>query len=55
MQLHSKDTHRSHFYMRLIKSALRMIAGISLIQGSLLAAGALIMAAEILGIAEELV
>lgn len=44
-----------HFYVSLVKSILRIGAGLSLIGGQLMIAGLLFIAAEILGIVEELV
>lgn len=44
-----------HFYVSLAKSGLRIIAGVLLITGNIVAAGVLIIAAEVLGIVEELV
>ena len=41
-------------YRSLVKSAIRIGAGIALIMGSLVWAGALLIAAEVLGIVEEL-
>lgn len=50
-----KDTSKGHFYVSLAKSAIRIIAGLTLTQGMLLTAGSLIIIAEVLGIVEELV
>ena len=44
-----------HQRISFIKSALRIFAGITLIYGDLVSAGILIIAAEMLGIVEELV
>lgn len=55
MQIQTKDTSKGHFYVSLVKSALRVVAGIYLIQGSLMAAGLFIILAEVLGVVEELV
>jgi len=55
MNIQPKDTSRGHFYVSLAKSGMRIFAGIALVRGSLIAAGALFIAAEILGIVEELV
>ena len=55
MEVQPKDTSRGHFYVSLVKSGLRIIAGTVLIAGNLYWAGALIIAAEVLGIVEELV
>ena len=51
----SKDPGMGHFYVSLVKSALRIGAGGFLISGNLLVAGALFIVAEGLGIVEELV
>jgi hypothetical protein len=50
-----KDTGKGHFYVSLVKSALRIVAGGFLITGNLMVAGLLLILAEVLGIAEELV
>ena len=44
-----------HFKISMIKSALRILAGVSLIMMSLPEAGTLIILAEVLGIVEEMV
>ena len=50
-----KDPSKFHFYVSLAKSAVRIAAGIALIwPQNIILAGALLIAAEILGIAEEL-
>jgi hypothetical protein len=56
MDIQPKDPSRGHFYVSLIKSATRIAAGIALIwPQSIMLAGAFLIAAEILGIVEELV
>jgi hypothetical protein len=50
-----QDPGKGHFYVSLVKSALRIVAGGFLITGNLIIAGALLILAEVLGIAEELV
>lgn len=55
IEIQPKDTSRGHFYVSLVKSVLRIVAGVALTQGMLLEAGAFLIAAEILGIVEELV
>jgi len=55
MEVQPKDTSKGHFYVSLVKSALRIIAGLALIQGMICEAGAFLVAAEILGVVEELV
>jgi hypothetical protein len=44
-----------HFYVSLAKSGLRIIAGVLLIYSNVVGAGLLLIAAEVLGIVEELV
>lgn len=44
-----------HKYISFIKSGFRIIAGIALIYGSVVTAGALLIFAELLGIVEEMV
>ena len=44
-----------HLYISLAKSAIRIVAGVCLIQGNLLMAGVCLILAEVLGIVEELV
>lgn len=55
IDIQPKDTSKGHFYVSLVKSVLRIAAGAVLIKGLLLPAGALIIAAELLGILEEMV
>lgn len=55
IDIQSKDTSKGHFYVSIVKSAVRIIAGMSLIYGNLVVAGVLLIAAELLGILEELV
>lgn len=55
INIQPKDTSKGHFYVSLVKSGLRIVAGAVLISGSLYWAGAFIITAEILGIVEELV
>ncbi len=43
-----------HFRISLVKSILRICAGVYLIMGDLVPAGSLLIAAEVLGIVEEL-
>ena len=50
-----KDPGKGHFYVSLIKSAIRIAAGGALIYGSVVTAGVLLIAAELLGILEEVV
>lgn len=44
-----------HFYVSLAKSILRIVAGIALVLGSTVSAGEFLIAAEVLGIVEEIV
>ena len=46
---------KKHLYVSLAKSAIRIVAGVCLIQGNLLMAGVCLILAEVLGIVEELV
>ena len=56
VEVQPKDTSRGHFYVSLVKSATRIAAGIALIwPQNIVLAGAFLIAAEILGIVEELV
>jgi hypothetical protein len=55
MQIQTKDTSRGHFYVSCAKSVLRIIAAGYLMKGDFFVAGALLGAAEVLGIVEELV
>ena len=55
MEIQPKDTSKGHFYVSLVKSGLRIIAGTALIYGFILEAGCFLIAAEILGVVEELV
>lgn len=55
MEVQPKDPSKGHFYVSLVKSGLRIGAGIALVRGQLITAGVLFIVAEILGIVEELV
>ena len=55
IEIQPKDTSRGHFYVSLVKSFLRIIAGGNLVLGNLWMAGTFLILAEILGIVEELV
>ncbi|CAB4241725.1 hypothetical protein UFOVP71_263 [uncultured Caudovirales phage] len=55
MEVQPKDTSRRHFYVSLAKSLIRILAGGALITGYVAETGALLIIAEVLGIAEELV
>lgn len=63
VKIQPKDTSKGHFYVSMVKSGLRIIAGASIIAagyamtngGWLIAGGALLIMAEFLGIVEEMV
>ena len=55
INIQPKDTSRGHFYVSLVKSGLRIGAGITLIKGLIVSAGALLIVAELLGVLEEIV
>lgn len=62
MEIQPKDPSRGHFYISLIKSGFRLIAasciiaaGYAIGERGLIAGGALLFVAEVLGIFEELV
>lgn len=55
MSIQPKDTSKGHFYASLVKSVLRIVAGGSLLYGTIWLAGLLLILAEILGIVEEVV
>jgi len=55
MNIQPRDTSLGHFYVSLVKSVIRIGAGVCLIQGNLFFAGFLLIFAELLGIIEELV
>ena len=55
MEVQPKDTSKGHFYVSLAKSAIRVLAGIALINNEIVVAGGLLILAEALGVVEELV
>ena len=55
MNIQPRDTSDGHFFVSLAKSAIRILAGVSLLYGSLVICGVLLIVAEVLGIVEELV
>jgi hypothetical protein len=56
IEIQPKDTSKGHFYVSLVKSATRIAAGITLIwPQNIVLAGIFLIAAEVLGIVEELV
>ena len=54
MKITNKDPSRRHFYISLVKSFVRASSGAALLMGNVPLAGLLLIAAEILGVAEEL-
>ena len=54
IKLEPKDVSKKHFYISLVKSAVRVWAGWALINLQVPLAGVLLIAAEILGVLEEL-
>jgi len=55
IEIQPKDTSKGHFYVSIVKSAIRIVAGVALINGEFIIAGGLLILAEILGIVEEIV
>ena len=55
MEVQPKDISKGHFYVSMVKSALRIVAGGNLVIGNLFWAGTFLILAELLGILEELV
>ena len=55
MKIQPKDTGRGHFYVSLVKSTIRIAAGMFLMSGNFVVAGACFIFAEVLGIVEEMV
>ena len=56
IEIQPKDTSRGHFYVSIVKSATRIAAGIAMVSAAnIVLAGALLIAAEVLGILEEMV
>ena len=55
MKVQPKDTSRGHFYVSMVKSILRIGAGLFLFAGLLKSAAVLFIVAELLGVVEELV
>jgi hypothetical protein len=55
INIQPKDTSKGHFYVSIVKSAVRIAAGVALITGAFVVTGVLIILAEVLGIVEELV
>jgi hypothetical protein len=55
MEIQPRDISRGHFYVSILKSFVRIFAGMALIDGSFIIAGVSFIIAELLGIVEELV
>ena len=55
MNIQPRDTSLGHFYVSLVKSVIRIGAGIALVMGMLAIAGGLFIVAEFLGMLEEVV
>ena len=55
IEIQPKDTSKGHFRVSLAKSTIRILAGLALMDGRFTTAGALFIAAELLGILEEMV
>ena len=55
IDIQPKDTSRGHFWVSMVKSSFRIVAGVALVLGYLVDAGVWLIAAECLGIFEELV
>jgi hypothetical protein len=60
MEIQPKDTSSGHFYVSIVKSILRIIAGAAFAGtafgwGSVFVGGCLLILAEVLGIVEEIV
>jgi hypothetical protein len=55
IEIQPKDPSEGHFYVSLAKSVLRIVAGGFLMTGNFFVAGVLLIAAELLGILEEMV
>lgn len=53
-EVEPKDPSKKHFYISLVKSGFRIIAGVALINGFVFDAGCWLIAAEVLGILEEM-
>ena len=49
-----KDPSKKHFYISIVKSVVRIVAGVFLVMGNVVLAGFFLIAAEGLGILEEL-
>lgn len=54
INIQPKDPSKWHFRISIVKSGMRIAAGLRLIQGDFFGAGVFLIIAEVLGIAEEL-
>jgi hypothetical protein len=54
LNIQPKDTSKWHFRISIVKSGMRIAAGLRLFHGDLWGAGFFLIVAEVLGIAEEL-
>lgn len=55
MEIQPKDTSKGHFYVSIVKSFIRIFAGMCIINNEFIIGGIAIIVAEMLGIVEELV
>jgi acetyltransferase-like isoleucine patch superfamily enzyme len=55
VEVQPKDISKGHFYVSLVKSAIRIGAGVWLLQGNFVMAGVCLILAEVFGIFEEIV
>lgn len=55
LNVQPRDTSRGHFYVSIVKSGMRVAAGIKLLAGDVFGAGVFLIIAEVLGVIEELV
>ena len=55
IDIQPKDPSIKHFYVSLVKSSVRILAGVALVMGHFVTAGILLILAELLGIVEEMV
>lgn len=55
IEIQPKDPSKGHFYISIVKSFIRIAAGVALCLYGLPIVGGLLIAAEVLGIVEELV
>lgn len=55
MEIQPKDPSENHFRISMVKSGVRIVAGLCLVAGGVTLAGVLLIAAEGLGILEEMV